>query len=287
MQRHADKDLNGYALIANGPLEILEAGKDGFAPGGFNEAELHNANWVGREFANYADLVGSFGKPWADGLAKITDFIEQLRGTVEKPKNRRRRARWSEVDGEVDVDRVLIGDPMFYRDMHRDEVQGPNTITLLCNIGGRQDVTADEMFWRGAAAVAAADLLEAAGYSVEVVAWSRAEHVFPSGKTDVFVAYRLKECGGTLDIDSLACGLSCWFFRTAVFSARVNGWDRALPRAGCVGGSVHKIGGWDKYLDVSEGTRTISMPVVTDRESAIKAAREILSQLGQPVEFAN
>lgn len=297
MKFHENTTLNGFVTLANGPLEmakaaaqIVEADAHGQAADNAN-GHCRHGSWTGRTFESFEQVVESFGRPWHDGLAKVREFVNELRGHVPPPRARKRRARWSEFDGEPDADRVLAGEPAFFREVKRDDIHGPTTIALLANIGGNAEVGADAMFWRSAATVAAVDLLESAGYSCEVWVWSRAVDVYgqqakrvrrtskASTLKEHFQLFRLKDAGEPVDIDTLTNGLSSWFFRVVMlvmFYAH-----RVRPRVS-KGRSTITLDGWREYLDLSTSVRLLEIPADTlDRQSALEAVRTLIQSVNE------
>jgi hypothetical protein len=282
-----DDELHGVVILGDTALSMVRTARaccEGNRRAASTNAGFGLPRWTGRELADWAALEESFGRPWAEGLATIREFRDELAAAnLPTPKTRKRRARWSDTEGEIDPDRVLAGEPAFYRDVKRDDIHGPTTITILCQMGGVCKVAARDLFWRGAAAAALVDILEAAGYSCEVVVWSRADGCYDHGQPDVFRSFRLKEAGDPLDLDTLACGLSSWFFRLVMlgvtYAANVVG---QTPSDG-KGTTNHYLGGYRKYLDVDDGkARVLELGGVYSRDEALAAARAALESLTQP-----
>ena len=144
-------------------------------------------------------------------------------------------------------------------------------------MGNNAHVNPTDIYWRAAAGIAAVDLLEAAGYSVEVVAWWRSENSYPNKDRDwdCFASIRLKDAGEVLSVESLANGLSGWYFRTVMFAVLRSkvGWTCGLGR------TRPTIEGYEEHLDVSQGTRKVFMGSPTTREEAVAAALKLIAEV--------
>lgn len=78
-------------------------------------------------------------------------------------------------------------------------------------------VEVEDIFWRGAAAIALARLLEEKEYRCEI--WAvNGGRMFAGENTPSVVGCRIKRCGAPMDSDTIINTLSGWFYRTAMFT---------------------------------------------------------------------
>lgn len=106
---------------------------------------------------------------WAEGAARLTTIAADM--APPTAKTRKRMARWESEGDDLHVERALRGDwDSAWRTTRRQWSPGPATVTLYTPVGGGAYLTSENLFWRGAVALVVADLLESAGYSVEIVA---------------------------------------------------------------------------------------------------------------------
>jgi hypothetical protein len=169
--------------------------------------------WVGRPIANREELNQFATAVWSEGM----DMLDAARSRVDAanvpaPRNRRRRARFDEFDGDdICLDRLRDGAP-FWRTTQRETTSGPASITIAIQQGGGAVRSADELVWRGIAAIVLTELLEAAGYRVCLVAYGASAGTFDDG-TDSFYSVELKRESDPLDVVSMVNALSGWAFR--------------------------------------------------------------------------
>ena len=99
-------------------------------------------------------------------------IAEALTDGVNIPpvKSTRRKARWSDNGCEVEMQRVWSGQfDQAFRRTTRESAKAPSKIRIVCENAVTGGTDATSAFWTGAAAVALADILSAAGHNVEIV----------------------------------------------------------------------------------------------------------------------
>lgn len=196
---------------------------------GFVDEEQYNlvvdrrdADWIGRRISSFSSLRTMINEPWKDGLEVIEKFAKKL---LEKPlpqlKERKRRIKFSDDGDEVDLDRLRAGQE-FWRKSSRDDIAGPATVTIVTDLSTNSGVEAKDILWRGAAALAAAKVLEDKGYSTEIWATCGSRLYWQSKNYEkahqkVMSAFLLKKTSDPLDVSSLSSFVSGWFYRTGVF----------------------------------------------------------------------
>jgi hypothetical protein len=277
-----DSKLAGIAMTFETPSEVLKEMVKAYEKSHWLRRYIGSAfldpGWMGRSFRSIKDLDEAFDKPWEQGVQRVNVMLEKVRQEVPPPVSRKRKQVWNEDDGDVDVDRALRGDDMIFRAPRRRHVHTTMQIALLCNLDAMGADTPEQVFWRGAGAVAAADLLEEAGYSVEIWLWCRGSSVYARPYPNQLTVARLKEAGASLDISVVISSLSAWFLRTAVFGSF------GLGPVASIGGAVYDLGPWRKYMDVTEGVREVLMPVVSTERDAINMAKRLLAEASRPEE---
>src|SRR5207247_4267637 len=108
---------------------------------------------------------------WPDGAKRLAEFAGKLASEVPQAKSIRRRLRWADEGDEVCNDRLRSGlIDQGWRSMHRAPLVAPQTVVIETAWGGSFSRTAEELFWQGAAAAVLTDVLENAGYRVEIFA---------------------------------------------------------------------------------------------------------------------
>lgn len=182
---------------------------------------LREHGWVGRAFNSWAEASAAATALWPEGLDIVQEMLFELRDLdgLLPPRCVRRKARWSADGGdEVEYDRLRAGQGEFWRTTAREEQRGPTTVTVFAAVSTSACRKPEEILWRGAAAIVLADLLEKAGYRVELVACNHVSWAYRNDDGG-FQAVTLKHAEQPLDIAAVVNGLAGWFFRTVFFQA--------------------------------------------------------------------
>lgn len=215
-----------------------------------------------------------------DTMATITKMSEAIKELdLPKPKSRLRRPRWCDMAGTVDVDRAMSGDPYNRRRSVRQRVTGPTNVTIFANCQGNGGVTAQQMFWRGAACIAAIDILEDLGYGCEAWCWSFSHKCYnpPQFHTRHFSAFKLKESGQPVNVPAMANGLSAWIFRCGIHGSRI-------MRGNHTSGLGQSLGTqWSEdfrqYVNCTPNELEVFIPRVTTMKEAIQATGRVLMEV--------
>jgi hypothetical protein len=182
-----------------------------------SDIRYDDAAFVGRDFASWKAVYDAVVSPWEEGLGIVDSILAELEGSLPKPKEIRRRGRWSEEGGEeVSVDRYRAGEPFFYEIAPRP-VSGPRLVTLVVQIGGNCHLASRDLLMRGAVAVALSRILEDAGYRTEIVGVSAALRAYQNGDGLICVT-SIKKASDPLDVVALTNAFSGWYFRTVYFA---------------------------------------------------------------------
>jgi hypothetical protein len=139
-------------------------------------------------------------------LEAVDRMRERLIGDVAAPSAPRRKVRRGQEWGEeLDVDRYLSRDPSPW-DRSVRERQPRRTVTIGCNLTVNGGVKPEELLYRGAAALALADVLTSRGVNVGIVAFDSV-HL----PTDIVgrgvIRYTLKDPLMPLDLGAITFAL--------------------------------------------------------------------------------
>src|SRR5574338_221039 len=106
---------------------------------------------------------------WHDGVNRLESLCADLNPPAAQ--TRKRKPCWRDDGDDLNIERAMRGEwDTAWRSSRRVWTQGPQTIELYSIYGGSASLSAEEIFWNGAACVVLADRLEAAGYAVRIVA---------------------------------------------------------------------------------------------------------------------
>ena len=181
----------------------------------------------------------------------------------------RRAQAFSDEGEEIDHDRLYAGqyDAMWRTTKRRASGLMP-TISIVFAWGGLANRSTKEMFWSGAAAVIAADILEEHGYSVELIAMSIASQ----RDGNAAVGIRLKNSDSPLrfgPIAAAACHVGT--FRTHCFRWRC----MSAVKIGWGMGATQNAADFDLSPLPLEGM-PLQLPLAYTKEEAIRNVKLVL-----------
>jgi hypothetical protein len=178
-------------------------------PGSGLDAET----WYALPFKSGDRIRNLMDTGWSEGATKIESAI----ASVEMPlsRNVRRRARWTDQGDELNMDRVRSGQlDIAWRGMHRTRTFAPTRVVIGVDACANCFTGAQEMFWRGAAALALASSLTDSGYDVQIVSGM----VWTADSNRSCIRAVTKSYGGGFDLATLAASTACpAFFRCFSF----------------------------------------------------------------------
>lgn len=106
---------------------------------------------------------------WPEGGARAIALADSFADKVPEPVSVKRRRQWADAGDELDRDRLYNGQlDTAWRRTTRKHGKAPQTLSIVLPWGDNCHTSQDEMFWAPAAAIALTDLLERAGYAVDL-----------------------------------------------------------------------------------------------------------------------
>lgn len=141
---------------------------------------------------------------WMDGANRMRDKTKTKLKATTKMKNTRRVRCRDNFKGNVDLNRILHGrtNDLFTRRKREHSTESP-VLSLIIPMGGHCMRSQEQMFWTGAAGLLLAQRLEAAGFSVELVA---AFAISTTGRSDQgsLISVTMKKSSEMMRIGTLA-----------------------------------------------------------------------------------
>jgi hypothetical protein len=132
--------------------------------------EHYGSEWMGG-LHNWKEATAMLENGWPEGAERLRALASKLAGQVPQAKSIRRKLTWADEGDEVCNDRLRGGQiDQCWRTMRRRPFVAPQTVAIETAWGGHYGQTAEELFWQGAAAAVLTDILEEAGYRVELYA---------------------------------------------------------------------------------------------------------------------
>lgn len=170
------------------------------------------ASWYGANCATAPDVIRTIDAGWPEGQASVQALLDKVSAAEATPVDRRRRLSRSDTGDALDMGAVYRGrlDIAWTRATRRASY-GPQKIDLLANMICSGVADSSVLQWRGAAAIALADKLEAAGYMVRIVVGFGGETEV--GHQTVSCRICVKDYDKPLDIATAAAVTLPGFFR--------------------------------------------------------------------------
>lgn len=184
---------------ASAGLDMPPVGAGNTALNARNDRQLNDSDhthWYG---CTGKDALVRLKQGWPEGAEEMRRNLRYLEVPII-PRRRRMRFGW---DGEVDVERVLFNEPEPFR--QHAKVMAP-VVRLTVDVGANGGTSGDSLKWRGTTALAIADSLTQAGFSVEIVIMERANYMWhhPGPQGDTYTILKLKDAQAPLNLNILS-----------------------------------------------------------------------------------
>ena len=198
---------NGSAYeIVNGEIDAWDNG------------ECDEADFV----SNFDDVEAMAVRGWPRGVTRLAEVTAQVRCDVPLPKSVMPQLHWGDQGDEFDIHRMYSGNLDASWSSERGGLeQGPRIVKLMVPYGGNCSKTMEKLFWTGAAAVVLGDVLENAGFSVQIDGF----HLGAQSNHMELQVLNLKKAGEPLNPSAIAWSLchpasfrTATGFRNNVFS---------------------------------------------------------------------
>jgi len=126
--------------------------------------------WYGASCSTGKDVQRLVNEGWQAGRERVDSFLTKLEAIQLAPRDMRRRLTRGDAGDHLDIAAVYAGrhQSAWTRAKRRDG-QGPQRVDIVANMLCAGADNSEVLFWRGAAAVALCDKLEAAGYMVRLI----------------------------------------------------------------------------------------------------------------------
>lgn len=213
----------------------------------------NSADWFGT--TSIASLKSELSGEWPKGFKRIDEKLSRLE--APRVQSVRRSQVWSDQGDTINMDKVYAGSlETAWRTSKRQSRNVPPSFRIVVSTGISADVSADVLFWKGAAAIKLADALTEAGYNLEIVAVNLATPMGTHLKGNKYPwahEIKIKDFQAPFDRNTLGIAIAHpGFTRAGVFtvkyrdySANYNvGWGLSAP--GHVEGKTMTALGYDQ-----------------------------------------
>ncbi len=181
--------------------------------------------------------------------------------------------RFNSILGEINLDRLFMGDRRFLRRRVQDEQNKP-IIGLAVPVQANCNIRTEIVSIRSIVCAIAVEILESMGYCVEVyaVAYGRGEYG-DSGQKNGLQALRIKQAGETMATSTILNSTSGWAFRTAFFGMIEYAGDAQAGLGSSCAMTEEQIDLLQAYLPAVDDFLMLNCyPTSNNREAAIKQA---------------
>lgn len=156
------------------------------------------------DVTNYKHAIAAMAEPKFDaGVKRIETLARKI--DVPAPRSIRRRLTRGDHGDELDMSRVWNGDlENAWTRATRQASQGASRVLVQVFVGAPSSTKSEQVAWRGVAALALADALEQAGYTVNVEAMRRANLACSGNTARHDISVTVKADGEPLDLHRAA-----------------------------------------------------------------------------------
>lgn len=170
-----------------------------------HESDITNRAWRGgiRTLQQAADLLRD---GWPLGTDLAATLAERLKEQLPEPMDRRRRMHWRDRGDEVSMERLQLGqyDRMWRSTDRKVQLGTGAVVTVAAQWGGNGNLTAQQLYWTGAALAALADLIDHCGLRCELLLIDAVKWVARGGEPRYLAqVVRLKDAGDPVSLDTL------------------------------------------------------------------------------------
>ena len=248
------------------------------------ETGLGRDKWYGTiNSINHARKYVSEG--WREGADRAMSLVSDVyaKCTIPEPKDVRRTQVWSDEGDELDYDKLMSGElDTMYRTTKKEGRATFPTATLLVNWGGLGSVKSGDLFWGGAVAIILTDILENAGYRIEIVGCNTSSFspTDDEGERYIATSVAVKELDEPLRSDIVAGALcEAGVFRTLGFMGK-NAADSKVTSGYGSTRCLKKVG-----VDVCESSPfsedAFVVPHCRSMEDALEAIESVVKELDE------
>jgi hypothetical protein len=238
-------------------------------------------SWLGAP--NINELTRRLREGWPEG----SDRLLKLATREIQPQSIRRRRERADQGAELDIHSVYRGDlSRAWTRTRRRSGNGVRNVAIISNLTDSANVSASDLFWRGAASLKLAEALMEAGYNVAIYGAESGQKACSAGRTRVCQFVEIKADDQPLDLDRLAALTAMpGYFRTALFAGIAKGCDMLdrTPSWGLGVPDPQFIEQAAKMLPAIPGNAIIQPPV-NSKKAAEDWIDKVLDGLEHPTE---
>lgn len=242
------------------------------------QSDAHGSRWYG--VANLAEVKRVLREGYAEGAERVDELYNRVAPTLPRAVDFRRQRVRSDQGDTLDIHAVNRGAlDRAWETAQRKARTGTGLIRIAVDICGNAHVSAEQLQWRGIAALALSRAMTKAGYSVEIVAGQAVTGAFQRNyELHGTITVTVKPRHAVVDTATLAATICLpGFFRYAGFAGIIRQADD-LNMSVC--GSLGRAVKLESVLPVPEKIAQVIVPeTVSHREAAIQWVKGSVAML--------
>lgn len=180
-----------------------------------------DTSWYGleKDETEWEAIVEKCESSWNFGLETVKAFTERLsKIKIPELKSRKRQTKFDTEGDDIDLDKLRQGDEKFFRKSEREQSTGSTEVTIFIDTSTPYFQDAEDILWRGAAAIALAGILEDKGYKCEIWVVNGSNLFSNKPGKPIMTACKVKDCQSPFDLSSLTNAVSGWFYRATTLT---------------------------------------------------------------------
>ncbi len=208
---------------------------------------------------------------WSEGEARARAIMSQINHDIAPAHSIKRHKRRGDYGDTIDIQKVYHGElDTAWDRMERAPIVGSSVKTIWTSITGAARRSSDDLFYKGVAAAILTDILENAGYGVEIIIYLHTQGTFHRSRETFYTDVVCKSPDEPFDFSRLiTCTALAGFFRYHGFKAMLSEDQR------CSSGLGYVIESPPEHL-ITEGD--IILNNIYSERAAIRMITDVLSK---------
>lgn len=208
---------------------------------------------------------------WPEGLKLAQEALQLIE--IPKVRSSKRRRVQRDFGDHFDIQRMYSGQlDRAWQSTEKDRSVniGSHNAIIIVELSTSASIDAPDAFWRGAAAVMIADMLQSAGRNVKIIGMNTVRRLFERSKLLSCTSVVLKDYEQPLDLDLVIAATSAGMNRTLMFKSKMYRTEFGAIRSSL---GMPMTGFLPEYLD--DGSNIIRVEGVWSQAEAERKLKQV------------